>query len=634
MKQAIILAGGKGTRLRERLGDLPKPLIDIGGRPLLEHQILLLKKYDFQEVLILVNYASERIIEFCNSKNNWGLKITCIDDGQPMGTAGATLKIFNFLAYEFLVMYGDTMLEVDLDKFYEYHSSKQEAVATLFLHPNDHPQDSDIVEMDDLGKILHFHNYPHESGKYLPNLVNAALYWIKKDGMAKWRDNQKPIDFAKDLFPLMLSNNYYLRGYNSIEYIKDTGTPNRLDKVCEDLESGKITKSSLNVKHNAVFIDRDGTLNKEVNHLNHVDQFELIPGAALGIKNLNNSEYINCIITNQPVIARGECSVFDLKKIHNKMETTLGKNGAYINRIYYCPHHPDLGFKGELKHYKINCSCRKPLIGMIDNAVNDLNIDLTKSWFIGDSSTDMLTARRAGLKSILVETGYAGLDQKYWVTPDFIVPNLERAVNFILQVYPKLLNYCSRLLSGYTGGDFIVVGGLSRSGKSTFANVLKYLLQGKGKKAHVISIDRWLKSDNDRTEGVLGRYDIDTFLSFIKNIKNTGIVSSIYHLPGYHKLRKEKKEFVETMEYSKNDVMIIEGNIALQIEYIASLSRQKFLITLNEESRKERVIKEYLIRGLTSELANNIYVNRQTDESPFILKNDDGVISVNMTEFY
>ena len=119
MKQAIILAGGKGTRLRERLGDLPKPLIDIGGRPLLEHQILLLKKYDFQEVLILVNYASERIIEFCNSKNNWGLKITCIDDGEPMGTAGATLKIFNFLAYEFLVMYGDTMLEVDLDKFYE-----------------------------------------------------------------------------------------------------------------------------------------------------------------------------------------------------------------------------------------------------------------------------------------------------------------------------------------------------------------------------------------------------------------------------------------------------------------------------------------------------------------------------------
>jgi histidinol-phosphate phosphatase family protein len=634
MKQAVILAGGKGTRLRERLGDLPKPLIDICGMPLLERQILLLKKYNFQEILILVNYASEKIIQFCNSKENWGLKIKCIKDGLPMGTAGATLKIFDLLSQEFLVMYGDTMLEVDLDRFYEYHQSNQEAVATLFLHPNDHPQDSDIVEIDESGKILHFHSYPHEQGKYLPNLVNAALYWIKKEGIAKWHDNQKQIDFAKDLFPLMLSNNYYLRGYNSIEYIKDTGTPNRLDKVCDDLKNGKIERSSLQYEHRAVFIDRDGTINKEVNHLKHNEQFELISGAALAIKNLNKSEYINCVITNQPVIARGECSVSELKKIHNKMETQLGENGAYVNKIYYCPHHPDSGFEGEVKKYKINCTCRKPLTGMIDNAVKELNIDLKESWFIGDSSTDMLTAKRAGLKSILVETGYAGLDQKYWVLPDFIVPNLERAVNFILKIYPALWNYCSFLLNETVLENFIIVGGLSRSGKSTFANILKYFLQKKGKIVHVISLDRWLKNEKDRTEGVLGRYDIDSFVSFVKNIKNSTSVSSIYHLPSYDKLRKERIEFAETIEITKNNIIIIEGTIALQIEYIVNLSKLKYLIKINEELRKVRVINEYLMRGFLLEKANEIYNDRQIDENPFILKIADGVINVDMTPFY
>jgi len=634
MKQAIILAGGKGTRLRERLGDLPKPLIDICGLPLLERQILLLKKYNFQEVLILVNYASEKIIEFCDSKENWGLKITCIDDGEPMGTAGATLKIFDLLHHEFLVMYGDTMLEVDLDKFYDYHHSNVNAVATLFLHPNDHPHDSDIVEIDDSGKILHFYRYPHDTGKYLPNLVNAALYWIKKKGIAQWRNNQKMIDFAKDLFPLMLYNNYYLRGYNSIEYIKDAGTSNRLDNVCYDLKSGKIARSSLSHKKKTVFLDRDGTLNKEVNHLSQSDQFELLPGAALAIKSLNKSEYISCIITNQPVIARGECSLIELKNIHNKMETLLGENGAFINRIYYCPHHPDSGFKGELKNYKINCSCRKPLTGMIDNAVKDLNIDLNESWFIGDTSTDMLTAKRAGIKSILVETGYAGLDQKFWAIPDFIVPNIEHAVNFILQVYPKLLNYCSSILKECKGGDFILVGGLSRSGKSTFANVLKYLLLAKGKKVHVISLDRWLKSENDRTEGVLGRYDIDAFLSFINEIQNIGTTSLRYNLPSYHKLRKEKNEFVELIEISKNDVLIIEGTIALQIEYLTTMSEQRFFINFNEERRKERVLNEYSLRGFTSELANKIYNDRQIDEYPFILNNREGIISIDMTTFY
>jgi len=634
LKQAIILAGGKGTRLRERLGDLPKPLIDICGVPLLEHQILLLKKFHFEEIIILVNYKSEKILDFCKSKNNWGLNIKCIDDGNPLGTAGATLKIFDLLSEEFLVMYGDTMLDVDLNRFYEFHCSDSKSMATLLLHPNDHPYDSDIIEIKENGNIIKFHNYPHEDGNYIPNLVNAALYWVKKIGIKKWKDNQKNIDFAKDLFPLMLSENMCLKGYNSIEYIKDCGTPSRLDRVCLDYKSGKIEQSSLKYKHKAVFLDRDGTINKEVNHLNNHNQFELLSNASVAIQKLNKSEYLTCVITNQPVIARGELTISGLIKIHNKMETLLGKNGAYINRIYYCPHHPDSGYDGEIAELKINCTCRKPMPGLIERAAEELNIDLNNSWLIGDSTSDIETAKRKGITSILVETGYAGLDQKYWAVPDFIVPDLNFGVDFILNIYPKYINICSEYTEKIGYSDLVFIGGLSRSGKSTFASVLKKTLQLVGKNAHVLSLDRWLKNIENRTEGVIGRYDIDGFRNFIQCILENKENNQILSLPGYHKLKNQRFDSVETIEYKNGDILIIEGTIALNLDAINYSSSINFYVSINEEIRKERVLKEYLLRGNSNEKALEIYNKRHIDETPMIIASSSKGILIDSTQFY
>ena len=143
MKQAVILAGGKGTRLRERLGVLPKPLVDICGKPLLERQIGLVKRYGYTHVLLLVSYASRYVIDFCaGSRDRWGLTIDCIEDGQPLGTAGAVLAQSARLEDDFLVIYGDTMMEIDLSRFHAFHSSRTDVAATLLLHPNDHPYDS------------------------------------------------------------------------------------------------------------------------------------------------------------------------------------------------------------------------------------------------------------------------------------------------------------------------------------------------------------------------------------------------------------------------------------------------------------------------------------------------------------
>lgn len=619
MKQAIILAGGKGTRLRERLKGLPKPLIDIYGVPLLERQILLLKKYGFTDVIILVNYKAIKIIEFCKTNNNWGLNIQCIDDGEPAGTAGAVFRCFDKLDKEFLLMYGDTMLEVDLDRFYSYHSVDKKTEATLFLHPNDHPKDSDLIAVDDENYIRAFYPYPHDNNLYYPNLVNAALYWIRKDGLSKYINQLDfPLDFAKNLFPLMVDNGSLLKGYNSIEYIKDCGTPERVDKVSEHIKSGKVQKSSLKNQQKAIFIDRDGTLNVEVSHLNSKNQFELLPNVGQSLKKINLSDYRAIVITNQPVIARGECSVEELKQIHNKLETVVGRDGAFIDRIYYCPHHPDKGFEGEIESLKVKCTCRKPSSGMIDRAVLDFNLSLQDSWLIGDTTTDIETAKRCNLKSVLVQTGYGGLDEKFFNVPDFIVPDFNAAVNFIVDEYDLLCKRYEQLIKNINKGELLFVGGQSRSGKSSLASLIRVLIEKSGTKCHVVSTDSWLLSEQDRVlgGGVLERHNIDALRIVISQLRNRKVPFKL-NAPFYRKSSRQHIPDVMNYEIGQEDIVIIEGVIALHLAEMFQ-EQNRIFVDIDESVRKQSVINEYLMRGFSNELAIRIYNERFEEEVKWV----------------
>ena len=155
-------------------------------------------------------------------------------------------------------------------------------------------------------------------------------------------------------------------------------------------------------KQRAIFLDRDGTINKEVGFLTDINKMELISGVGKAIKKINASGFLAIVITNQPVIARGELDFPELQEINNKMETLLGKEGAYLDAIYYCPHHTDSGFVGERIAYKCLCGCRKPKPGMLLQAAKDFNIDLSQSYMIGDSWRDIEAGQNAGCKSILV----------------------------------------------------------------------------------------------------------------------------------------------------------------------------------------------------------------------------------------
>jgi histidinol-phosphate phosphatase family protein len=618
MKQLVIVAGGKGTRLRERLGGKPKPLVDVGGVPLLERQILLAKKHRFTRVVLLVNHAADQVIEFCGAKKNWDLDLEILDDGEPRGTAGATLAAFDRLEREFLVMYGDTMMEVDLGRFHGFHARSADAAATLFLHPNDHPHDSDLVEIDGNDCVVGFHPYPHDPLRWYPNLVNAAMYWIRRDALAPWRDVPGIFDFAKDLFPAMLRKGLVIRGYRSPEYIKDIGTPARLDRVCADLRSGKIARASLETRQPMVFIDRDGTINREVDHLRDPAQLELLPGVADAIKRLNESEYRCCVVSNQPVVARGECSEEGLREIHAKLETLLGHHGAYFDRIYYCPHHPDRGFAGERPELKIDCDCRKPKTGLIERATREFNVAINRSWLIGDSTVDMETARRAGLKSLLVESGYAGLDHRTWASPDVVVPNMEAAASFILDRYPRLLAYCHTLADAMNPGAIVLIGGQARSGKSTFAAVLRDALRSCGMDALVLSLDRWMKSEAQRTSGVLGRYDMTAIGTLLTSLQARHGRTLSLDLPGYHKLKRQRIESVETVRVAPTDVVILEGTVALALEPATSIETHRFHVEIDESTRRQRILNEYRLRGLDESAALDVYLFRAKDEMPAV----------------
>lgn len=439
MIQAVILAGGKGTRLASLLRGRPKPLVSIAGVPLLERQLNTLKRAGIEDVLLLVNHQAAVIAEFVRSKSDFGLRISLADDGEPRGTAGAVLAALPAVPPEvehLLILYGDTLLNVDFDRLLRFHAG-HEAAATLFLHPNDHPHDSDLVELDEKGYIRNIHPYPHPEGAEYPNLVNAALYVVRRAALAPWehiaREAPRIVDFAKELFPRMLAAGQTLCGYNSPEFIKDVGTPDRLELAEQAIRSGRFAGGSLLTPKAAVFLDRDGVINKDIGHLSRTEDFVLLPGAARAIRKLNHAGLLCVVVTNQPVIARGECSERGLAAIHARMDTLLGREGAYIDRLYYCPHHPDKGFAGERADLKIACACRKPATGMLDQAAEDLHIDFLRSWLIGDRTGDILAARRAGVPSILLRTGAAGLDGAYPVLPEYTADTLEEACDLILQ---------------------------------------------------------------------------------------------------------------------------------------------------------------------------------------------------------
>lgn len=426
--KTIIMAGGKGTRIQSITSGIPKPMLPIEGIPVLEREIISLREQGFKDIIITVSYLSSVIMDYFKNGENLGVKIEYFNEEVPLGNAGALFKLrFHIGNDAFLLLNADVVFDVDFNRMLEFHKEKK-ALATLFTHPNSHPYDSGLLVANNDLSVKAWLSKEDRRPIYYKNRVNAGLHIIEPqvldmleinvEEIGNTDKNGKVIKLDLDrqvLKPLVATGKIFC--YDSPEYVKDMGTPERFRNVKNDFVSGKITKRNLRNSQKAIFLDRDGTINKYVGFLKNEEDFELISGVGEAIRIINESNYLCIIVTNQPVIARGEVTYSQLENIHNKMETLLGANGAYIDGLYFCPHHPCKGYDGEIATLKFDCNCRKPKPGMLLKAAEDFNIDLSQSWIVGDGENDIISGHMAGCKSILINgNGTSGINGNYGQT--------------------------------------------------------------------------------------------------------------------------------------------------------------------------------------------------------------------------
>lgn len=455
--QVVVLAGGMGTRLAAATGGLPKALVPVSGRSVLERQLILARDHGVDRALLLLGHGADRIIDWVRQQPVDGLAIDWSVESEPLGNGGALLQTIALLESRFLVFFADQLMDFDVRRFVAHHAASGNEVSVV-VHPNDHPHDSDLLEVDDTGRVTALHRPPHAPERPLRNVVNAATYVLERRSLeAIVADAPRRVDLARDLLPRMIVAGIRVGAYRSREYLKDMGTPERLAKVERDLESGVVARRLAGRPMPAILLDRDGTVNVEVGRITRPDDLALIPGIGAAINLAHAGGYLVGVVTNQPVVARGDVTFAQLDAIHGRMEMLLAESRAFVDGIYVCPHHPDRGFPGEVADLKGPCDCRKPATGLVEQAAADLELDLPRSWLVGDTTSDVHCARAAGLFSVLVGTGHAGADARFPAAAALRFPDAPTAIEFIVGRFPGLWGRITATAASVTSGARIVV---------------------------------------------------------------------------------------------------------------------------------------------------------------------------------
>jgi len=623
--QIVILAGGLGTRLAARTNGQPKPMAKLVNFSLIEHQIRFCKSLGFKNFAILASHQSEVLREHIIRLAISDIEINFHVEKIPGGTAGALIEFGSKLHDTIIVIYGDTFLTVDLLDMLSCHlkdMKNQHYLGSILVHPNSHPHDSDLISIDTNNWITGISGYPHANWLNKRNLVNAALYILDNQKFCKLnypKIGHKKIDIAKDLIPSFLEKGFKLRAVHNRWFIKDCGTPDRLDHVSNAIINGHLNAVLGDKARSVVFVDRDGCINKEVGYVTSPEKLEIFPQAIQGIKKINNNNIPVICVTNQPVIARGDTTFDELRQIHSKLDFELGTHGAFLNDLLICPHHPDRGYSGEIPELKIECNCRKPKVGMALQACNKFNINFSSSWMIGDTTTDVKFAETLGMNSILVRTGFGGTDKRELSSPDFIFDNLNEAADFIVDEYPMYIDIIKKNIKPLLDQKIILVGGQSSSGKSTFSQVLKKFFIAIGESPVCIPADGWMMPPDvrKRSKTVYDRFDITAFQEFVEFI-----ISG--KKPIYPSIKHQQSADVGNIQFPPtihpNSKIIIEG-VATSLLSTEILSDLYFVwIGTDEKITRRRFQKKYFKLGDNQMTIEKKYSKRLTDEISILNK--------------
>jgi|TARA_B100000315_G_scaffold158580_1_gene147219 histidinol-phosphate phosphatase family protein len=424
--QVVIICGGKGSRLKKNYKSTPKSLIKFEQKPNLKHQIDQLKKSYINDFLFLTNYQNKKITNFLKKINIKNYKI--LTDKYLFGTAGALINAKNYLKKEFIVLYSDIFIKFDFKNFIKF-ARKKKSNCVVVVQANSHPHDSDTVEYDKnyiINKII----FKNSKNKKINN-ATASIFYFKKKAIKNivFKKNSFK-DIVKNILPLIVKKKR-LYAYKTIEYLNDFGTQDRLNDVKYSLNKGNI--ENLVSKNNkiAVFLGRDGVINKELDKgVKNIKEFIILPkiGKAIAKLNLNN---IPCfIVSNQSVLAKKQITIKRFKEIIIYLDKHLSKHKAYIDDFLICANYKKIKYND--RKISFFSKYRKPNPGMIICLAKKYNINLRKSYLIGGNDTDILTGKLANLKTVLIKN-IKTKSYRLGIKPDFNVNNLYEAVSLILR---------------------------------------------------------------------------------------------------------------------------------------------------------------------------------------------------------
>lgn len=598
----------------------------VANEPIIFRQLRLLSRYCVKEVAVFAGFLADVLREKIQPEaDKLGIKLSFFVEDKPLGTAGGLTAAKNFLwGNYFFVLYADVVVEMDLTRILDFHRDKG-ATVTVIAHPNDHPHESDLLKTDENGRILEILPRKKRVPGFYRNLVPAAVYCFSS-GVFDYIEPGIEQDFISDVFPRMINNGCSVYAYNTPEYLRDMGTVGRYEMVNEDIKSGLVERMNFSVKRPAVFFDRDGVLTYDPENKGAVNyhKLELIKGAAKAIRLINDAGWLAIVITNQPHIAKGFITLEQLNFIHAKLETLLGYEHAKLDRIYFCPHHTERGFEGEVRELKIECDCRKPKAGMLWRATEELPILGDDSYVIGDSWRDIGAAREAGLYAYGVRTGIGCRDCKGAYRPDLIFSNVLEVVKFTLFGVLAANVIADKIVEQFLQKNKIfIVGicGIARSGKSTFAHALSKELKKRNMAVLHVRLDDWILPFSRRDSHSTAEERQQIWL--YPKLLNALVEGEELIAPGYDPATRGISGGV-VYKLSGEQVILLDGlfachkSIRNKLDYAIYVEAEEKLLT-------HRFYEFYQWKGQSEEKIERMLRQRKKDEWKAVMKQRDFV---------
>jgi len=392
-KQAMVLVGGKGTRLGALAACTPKPLMPIDAETVFLDEVLFnIARYGFDDIVLLAGHLHEQFTDRYSGKKVHDATIRVVVEPAPAGTAGALVNAAPVLAETFLFANGDTLFDINLRRLDKLLADAPGAVAALALRRVPDPARFGSVDLRD-GAIVGFREKSTaHSGQ--EGLINGGIGLMRREILSFM--DRMPLSIETNVYPRLAAAGH-LAGAEFSGYFIDIGLPDTLAQARDKIPQRR--------PRPAVFLDRDGVLNHDAGYTHRVEDLKWIPGAIETIRRMNDRGALVFVITNQAGIARGYYRPAEVERFHAAMVADLAREGAHIDAFYICPYHPE----AEVEAYRhADHPDRKPNPGMILKALAEWPIDPSRSVLIGDQETDIEAARRAGVKGLLYTGGNLG----------------------------------------------------------------------------------------------------------------------------------------------------------------------------------------------------------------------------------